>query len=201
MLATILSVSAKDLGVMGETFPIQEKSILQVIREKLQALATAGALEDHQHKILEQTKARIRRPAAVEGITKTVKPRLFTYDLSITVPYDLKDHEGQVFHKKGTRVNPLDTHTLRSPLLFVDGDDETQVAWAIKQVKAAKSEHKPLLILVKGSPFDLSEKVGFPIYFDQGGYLVKKLGIGQVPARVKQQEKTLIVEEVNASTL
>lgn len=196
MLTTIISISAKDFGVMGETFPLQEKSLLQVIREKLQALATSGVLKDHQKKILEQTKAKIRRPVAVEGVTKTVKPRSFTYDPSITVPYDMKDHKGQVFHKKGTRLNPLDTHALRSPLLFVDGDNETQVAWAVEQFKAAKPEQKPLIILVKGSPFDLSEKVGFPIYFDQEGHLVKKLRIKQVPAIVRQEGKLLLIAEV-----
>lgn len=196
MLATVISVSAKDFGVMGPTFPIFEQSLLKVIQEKLQALGASGTLEEHQKNILEQTKFRIRRPASVEGLTKTTHPKSFTYDPSVIAPYDLKDFEGRIFHKKGTRMNPLDTHKLRSPLLFVDGDDSDQVAWAIKQFKEAQPENKPLIILVKGSPFDLSEKVGFPIYFDQGGYITQKLGIKQVPAKVSQKGKELLIEEV-----
>jgi len=115
------------------------------------------------------------------------------------VPYDLKDHEGRVFQEKGTMVNPLEMHSLKCPLLFVDGDDSQQVAWAIRQHQAAESLHKPKIILVQGSPFELSKKLNLPIYFDQSGVLVKKLGISCVPARLYQQEKTLTIEEVDPS--
>jgi len=81
----------------------------------------------------------------------------------------------------------------------VDGDDSQQVAWAIRQHQAAESLHKPKIILVQGSPFELSKKLNLPIYFDQSGVLVKKLGISCVPARLYQQEKTLTIEEVDPS--
>ncbi len=78
----------------------------------------------------------------------------------------------------------------------MDGDDPEQVAWAIRQHQAAEASHKPKIILVQGAPFGLSQKWGLPIYFDQSGILVKKLGIAQVPARVSQKEKALLVEEI-----
>jgi conjugal transfer pilus assembly protein TraW len=187
----------KDLGVYGEVFPIEERSLLDVIKAKLQDLLHSGALSDHQNTILQKTKERLNRPLPVENVHKTEKPRSFAYDPSITVTDDLKDHEGRIFHHKGTKVNPLETHSLPCPLLFVDGDDEAQVAWAIGQFKAAGPYHKPKVILVKGAPFELSEKLGFPMYFDQSGALVKKFGITQVPARVSQEGKTLWVEEIN----
>ena len=39
------------------------------------------------------------------------------------VPDEEADHKGQVFHKKGTKVNPLETQSLRCSLLFIDGDE------------------------------------------------------------------------------
>ena len=188
---------AEDLGVYGETFPIEERSLLEIIRAKLQALSTSGKLEKHQQTILMKAKEQLNRPPPVKNIRRTSTPRSFDWDPSITVPYDLKDHKGQVFHRKGTKVNPLDTHPFRCPFLFVDGDDLKQVAWAIKQHQIAKALHKPKIILVQGSPFDLSKKLNLPIYFDQSGVLVKKFGIAQVPARVSQKERALIVDEVN----
>jgi conjugal transfer pilus assembly protein TraW len=210
------------LGVYGETFPVAEKNLLEVIKAKLQALFESGKLEDHQKAILNKAKEQLNRPYPVKGLSKTRTPRSFPYDPSIVVPYDLKisrdaapraeisqdevsqdqasqgaGHQGQIFHRKGTRVNPLDTHRMNCPLLFVDGDDAEQVSWAIQQYKAAASLHKPKIILVQGAPFNLSKKLNLPVYFDQSGVLVKKLGITQVPARVSQKEKALVIDEVD----
>jgi conjugal transfer pilus assembly protein TraW len=192
----------KDLGVYGETFPIKEKSLLEVIKAKLQALSTSGKLQEHQQIILKKAKEQLNRPSSVKNIHKTTVPRSFDWDPSITVPYDLKDHKGNVFQRKGTKVNPLDTHPFRYPFLFVDGDDPEQVAWAIKQHQIAEALHKPKIILVQGAPFELSRKLNLPIYFDQSGVLVKKFGISQVPAKVSltresQKGKILVIDEVS----
>jgi conjugal transfer pilus assembly protein TraW len=186
----------KDLGVYGEVFPIHERSLLDVIKARLQALLHSGKLVDHQKAIMKKTKESLNRPEPVENMHKTIQPRSFAYDPSVTVAEDLKDHEGTIFHHKGTKANPLDTHPLPCPLLFVDGDDEAQVAWAIQQFKAAESHAKPKIILVKGAPFALSDQLGIPIYFDQSGTLTKKLRITQVPARVSQKGYALYVEEL-----
>jgi len=187
---------AKDLGVYGAVFPIQERSLLDVIKARLQALLHSGKLSDHQNTIVQKTKERLNRPEPVKNVRKTTQPRSFAYDPSVTVVEDLKDHEGRIFHHKGTKVNPLESHPLTYPLLFADGDDEVQVAWAIQQFKTAESHAKPKIILVKGAPFALSDKFGIPIYFDQSGTLTKKLRITQVPARVSQKAKVLYVEEL-----
>lgn len=189
----------KDLGVFGEVFPIKEKNLLEVIQVKLQHLEKSGELEKHQKIIAELTKEKVNRPDAVPGIRKTTEPRTFVYDPSITVPYDLKDHQGQVFHRQGTKVNPLGTFAWRCPYLFIDGDDPDQVAWAIRQHQLARDNHKPKIILVKGAPFELSQRIELLVYFDQSGVLVKKFGICQVPARVSQRDRVLLVEELNVN--
>lgn len=187
---------AKDLGVYGEVFPVGEKSLIEVIQEKLQALKESGELENHQKAIAAKTKDKVMHPEPVAGLHKATKPRSFSYDPSIMVPYDLKDHEGQVFHHKGTKVNPLDTHAFKSPFLFLDGDDPDQVNWATKEHRLAGNSHKPKIVLVKGAPFELSKQLNIPVYFDQSGALVKKFGIEQIPARVSQQDKVLFIEEL-----
>jgi len=180
----------KDFGVVGTTFEIKEEDLLEVIEKKLQQMSVDGSLETHQKQMADKAQEKIKRPNPVEGIQHTTKPRSFLYDPSLTVPYDLKDHEGRVFHAKGTKVNPLDFKSLSKPLLFIDGDEKAQVEWAMEQEPLAQ------IILTGGSPFELMEKLDRPIYFDQGGTLTKKLGIVQVPARVTQQDKTLLIEEI-----
>jgi len=185
-----------ELGVYGETFPIAEKNLLDVIRMKLQALFQSGKLEEHQKTILKKAKEQMNRPSPVKGVAKTTTPKSFAYDPSIVAPYDLKDSQGETFYRGGTKVNPLDTHSLSCPLLFVDGEDAEQVFWAIRQYQAAQAPYKPKIILVQGLPFDLSRKFNLPVYFDQFGTLVKKLGITQVPAKVSQVGKALVIDEV-----
>jgi conjugal transfer pilus assembly protein TraW len=181
----------KDHGVVGTTFEILEEDLLEVIESKLKKLEGERNLQKHQEKIAKQAQKKIKCPKPVEGIKHTKEPRSFIYDPSITVPYDLKDYRGAVFHEKGTKINPLDYKSLSKPLLFIDGDDEAQVNWAREQKPNSQ------IILTKGSPFELMEKLDRSVYFDQEGTLAKKLGIQQVPARVTQQDKHLLIEEIN----
>lgn len=181
---------AKDLGVYGATFTIIEEDLLAVIKAKIQKMAEQGILDAHQKQIQEQVKKRLQRPTPIP-IEKTKKERTFFYDPSITVPYDLKDHKERVFFKAGTKVNPLDTHSLKYALLFIDGDDKEHIAWAFRH-----KQNLTKIILVNGAPFELMDQFSTPIYFDQGGILVKKFGIQQVPARVIQSGKLLKIEEV-----
>lgn len=181
----------RDYGVVGNTFEILEEDLLKVIERRLKTLEAEGSLQEHQQKIARQAQEKIKRAKPVEGVQHTTKARSFTYEPSITVPYDLKDHQGKVFHPKGTKINPLDYQSLTKPLLFIDGDNQSQVEWAITQGMPAQ------IILTCGSPFELMEKLDRPVYFDQEGTITKKLGIQQVPAKVIQQEKYLLIEEIN----
>lgn len=166
---------AKDLGVYGETKTIAEQDALELITNRLRAMEQDGMIALHQDKLLKTAKQSINRPAHVSGIVKVEQSRVFYYDPSVTL--------------EGVTVNPLDYASLSSKLLFIDGDDEKQVKWALSQ-----SSNR--LILVKGAPLELSKNLGIRIYFDQGGAISHKLGIKAVPATVSQAGKQLKIEEI-----
>lgn len=180
----------KDFGVYGHTFEIQEPDLLKQLEGKLTALEQDGTLAHYNESLVKKAQQRLQRPESVQGITKATSAREFFYDPSITVPYDLKDHQGKVFHSAGTRVNPLQFHSLTHFLVFINGDDPVQVAWVQANYSTAK------IILVQGSPFDLMEQWDKPVYFDQGGKLTTKLGVKHVPAIVKQEGLMLKVSEI-----
>lgn len=198
ILATILitqnSAKAVDLGIHGHTFEIQEPDLLKELEFKLQLLEESGELKKHQEILRKKAEQSVRTPSPVEGITKTIKQRVFYYDPSITVPYDLKDHQGRVFHEKGTKINPLKTRSLSSSLIFIDGVDEDQVDWVKETYLKPNQQSK--VILTAGSPFEHMESLKEPIYFDQGGTITKKLGIKHVPAVVVQEGLKLKITEV-----
>ena len=182
-----LSVQAKDYGTLGHTFPIVEPDLFEVIQNKLQTLSENGQLLSHQKVIQHKTIEALQKPKPVLGLIKTKQHRVFEYNPSIQVSEDLKDHEGRMFVKAGTLLNPLDYFSLSQNLVFIDGEDYDQVEWAL--------EHSAKIILVKGSSLELSAQYQRPFYFDQGGLLTKKLGITQVPAQVFQKNKVLNIEE------
>jgi conjugal transfer pilus assembly protein TraW len=172
---------SKDFGVRGKVAPIEEHDPIVLIQSKLKSMEERGELERHNLELQKKTQAAIERPKPVEGVTNAQKGRVFYYDPTYVVKEDLKDHLGG-FYKKGTRVNPLETVSLSQNLLFFDGDDPDQVAFAKEKLKDVPLK----LILTKGAPLALSETWKVPVYFDQSGRLTKQLGIHHVPALVTQ---------------
>ena len=215
LILQIAPSQAKDLGTYGIIYPIEEVDPLQLIQQKLKGMEERGEIEQHNHALQMRTKALVERPKPVEGIGKAIKSRVFTYDPTYIVPEDIKDHLGRIIHARGTKINPLETVSLSQELVFIDGEDPEQKAWAFCRIQYSVSSstglilgldprtedkvqknNKVRLILVKGAPLALSEEWGVLVYFDQGGFLCKKLGIKHVPAVVTQDKTRIIVEEV-----
>lgn len=190
VLFVLISMSciAKDLGVVGTTFSIKEQSLLEVIIGMLRALEAIDALKDHQKVIQERVRKSIERPKGGEGIRTTVLYTSKDYDPSILIDETIKDHRGNIIALKGTKINPLDYHTFGKPLILIDGDDASQVIWALSQVGK--------IVLTQGAPLHLSKTHERKFYFDQGAVLAKKFHIVSVPARISQNGKKLLVEEI-----
>ncbi len=215
----ITDAQARSLGSHGVIYPIKEEDPIVLIQTKLRALEKSGELARHNKELQKKTKEAVERPKPVEGIVRTTKSRVFYYDPTYVVPEDIKDHTGTVFAKKGTRINPLETVSLSSSLLFFDGDDAEQKAWTKEQIHKACGDglekhgpedpgssipcphgKPPRLILVKGAPLVLAEELKQVVYFDQAGSLTTKFGITHVPAIVSQEKLRLRIEEINLKT-
>ncbi len=188
---TVFCAQAHDFGIRGKIAPITEEDPIVIIQNKLKNMEERGELELHNLELQKKTKAAIERPKPVTGIYKAAETRIFYYDPTYVVKEDLKDHQGQIIHAKGTRINPLETVNLSQNLLFFDGDDEQQVAFAKEKLKKAHLK----LILTHGAPLALSEELKVPVYFDQSGLLTKKLGIHHIPALVTQIGLRLRIDE------
>lgn len=189
-LALPAAASARDYGQQGTVFPIIERDLLEQIHARLTAMERSGETARLNEDLKRRTLARVERPAPVAGIVRASEERRWTFDPTITLAADIRGAQGELIHAAGTRVNPLDSVVLRGDLLFLDGDDPDQLAWAMRQQAGAK------LILTKGTPLALMKARQRRFYFDQGGTLTAKFGIRAVPARVRQQGRTLEVTEI-----
>lgn len=195
-IAPTAPAAARDYGRQGALFPIIEPDLLALIREKLLRMQASGATDRMNRELAARTAARVKRPAPVAGIAAASDVREWTHDPSIVVERDLRDAKGRVIIRRGTKVNPLDTVPLRAKLIFLDGDDPAQVAWAIGRTTPLDAK----LILVKGSPHALMKAEQRRFYFDQAGVLTARLGIRAVPAVVEQRGRTLRLREIPLPT-
>ena len=194
LLAAILAlpapVAARDYGQQGTVWAIAEPDLLAQIHARLMSLEKSGETAKLNEELKRRTIARVNRPEPVAGLVAASATRRWRFDPTVTLERDIADDKGRVVIAAGTRVNPLDTVRLREPLVFLDGDDEAQLAWASRRFGS-----KAKLILVRGAPLELMKARQRRLYFDQGGHLVKRFGIRAVPATVEQDGRALLVTE------
>lgn len=181
---------ARDYGQHGAVFPIVERDLLEQIRERLVAMEKSGETGRLNQELKRRTIARVSRPEPVAGLIRAEAPRRWTIDPTVTLDADIRGAKGELIHPAGTRINPLDSVGLRSELIFLDGDDPEQIAWALARKEPAK------LILVKGAPLELMRARQRRFYFDQGGKLVAHFRVRAVPALVRQRGRQLEVSEI-----
>lgn len=186
-------ISAKDFGVFGKTFVIAEMDFLEFIQQKIKALQANGQWQDVQSDFKKRVKEHLQRPAP-QHLPRAVEDRIWFFNPSMTVPYDVRDTKGHVIIKQGTVINPLDRVGLSSTLLFFDGDDKSQVIWAENELK---HHEKVKLVLTSGSIKDATSKFKQSVYFDLNGFLVGKFSITSLPARITQAGNRLKIDEVS----
>ena len=187
---------AADLGVRGALFPISEVDLLDLIGAKLKAAKASGKINALNQAFAKRSVASVERPAAVPGLSPTQEPRSWLYDPTFTVPRDYADQNGRVFAHAGDRINPL----LRMPdfdrvMVFLDGDDASQVAYALAVLHRYGGQ-RTRLILVKGSPTLLMRREKTPVFFDQLGLLADKFRLSHVPALIVREGDRLRISEV-----
>ena len=190
MLAPLPS-SARDYGRQGNVWSIAEPDLLAQIHARLTAMEASGETRKLNEALRRKTIARVNRPEPVAGLVRAARKRQWHFDPTITVSETIADDKGRTVIAAGTRVNPLNSVALRHPLVFLDGDDASQLTWASQRFGKTGAK----FILVKGAPLQLMKARQRRFYFDQGGKLVAHFGIRAVPATVTQDGRRLLVTE------
>ncbi|MBI5792718.1 MAG: type-F conjugative transfer system protein TraW [Rhodocyclales bacterium] len=182
------------LGKIGPTYPIAEQNLLEHITAKLKEKERSGELAKLQQQARARATATVTNPPAVPGLKAAETARTFYFDPSVQLPQNVLDERGRVLFAAGTVKNPLDVISMSKHLLFFDGRDARQVKRARELIDLYRGRVKP--ILVGGSYLNLMKSWQIPVYYDQQGLLVRKLGITAVPAIVSQEGKRLRVDEL-----
>ena len=193
-VSSATAATARDLGTHGPIYAIQEPDMLETITTVLKEKQASGELARLEAQGRQQVLARIRTPLPVPGLRRVQVPKTWHFDPSVRFEEPVLDNNGRVIVPAGTVANPLDVVSVRSTWFLFDGRDPKQVALAKQELDSAKTPLK--LILVGGSPLPLADQWKRPVFFDQSGRIVKRLGLTAVPARVRQDGRFLRVEEI-----
>lgn len=192
MLAIYWNAHAKSFGVVGEVFPIAEKSFLVLIEERLRTLTASGELEVLNRKWINTMINHTNRPTAL-GLERTNQTIRHYYTSEITISKDITDPKGNVLYAKGTHINALEHMPAYRPCwLFFNADDEAQIRWSQMQKSNCPN---PKFILTGGAIKRAEQSLNAVIYFDQEGRITRKLNIEHVPARVTRKENQLLIVE------
>ncbi|MDD5296528.1 MAG: type-F conjugative transfer system protein TraW [Rhodocyclaceae bacterium] len=188
------SLHAEDLGTVGPTYDIAERDLIEVIKDKFRRMEKTGELAGMQDDYKRKVMGGIERPRPVSGIRPTETARTFFIDPTWTLDRNVVDEKGNVLYPAGTRINPFDYARMTQALLFFDGRDKMQIAFAKRFMAESKMRVKP--ILVGGEPMKLMRQWKREVFYDQGGALSRRFSITQAPAVVSQQRRQLRVDEI-----
>ncbi|MDF1931834.1 type-F conjugative transfer system protein TraW [Legionella pneumophila] len=192
LMISMGQVHAKSFGVVGEVFPIAEKSFLRLIEERLASLKASGELKSLNQRWIQTAAEHANRPPAL-NIVRTHHSIKHEYVPEITLSQDITNEKGQILYSKGTHVNALQHMPSYTPCwLFFNADDDAQLNWANHQKTQCAN---PKLILTGGAVNKAEKRLDSVIYFDQAGKITSKLHIGHVPAKVIRHQNSLVIHE------
>ena len=185
-LCWIQPIEANDFGIQGKLFSIEEENLITVLQNKISQRLSSVDLQE----LLKKIGRNAKHPSPLTTLPEATEYRLFQYDPSYTAKETITDNHGTPIILKGTKINPLQTLELKDGLLFLDGNNPKHLSWARRQKGAFK------WILVRGNPLELEAAEKRPVFFDQRGISVSKLGLHHLPARVTQDRLVLKIEEI-----
>ena len=184
---------AKDLGIHGRVYDIEENDLLKVLQSRAQAEMDSGNWDTRVEEWRDQAKQQANRPKGIH-LPRATKITSHLYDPSIIVPKDIVDTSGRLIQPAGTKANPFNYISMTRHLIFIDGDDRDQVDWMLEVTASEPDRFK--VILTQGAVIELMKALDRRLFFDQQQIYTEKLAIQSLPALVYQEGLFLRIDEV-----
>lgn len=179
-----------DGQVIGPTFEIEEPNVLEMIRQRVAAHDWTADVERVKQNLLTKTTTGQALPAATRDASYLV-------DLTIVNNQTLQGATGEVFAAAGTTVNPFDYMTTSKRYIFIDANDESQLAQALEW-----REQFPYTTIITTIPLQSVEArsaalnlLQQPIY-EINQTLIQRFKLNSVPSIAYQEGRMLRVDVV-----
>lgn len=178
-LASVTAIAAD--VVIGPTYEIVEPDTLEEIRTRLS--------QQDWEKVLRKEPAQYAafKAAPLPPASRT-DVRIF--DPTYTLPYDLRDGEGQLLAAKGTQVNVYDRLKLPGRYIVIDGSDK-HLRWLEDVARPTDNDR---VLIAGGNVYSTRQRAKYNFWLlDERG--IERFGLKAVPSIVEQSGRLLKVQE------
>jgi len=187
----MMKVQAKNLGTIGETYPVIEINFLTFIQQKATAWVASDAYKRQQKMIVRGVGQYAHHPKYNLARHTTDHPRTYYIDPSV------KRNDALFSTNEIGLINPFNNVTYHKKLVFLDANDHQQLHW----FKAYSTQHPKTihLILVNGDVVSVSKQFKRRVFFDQHGKLSDYFQLKHVPVIISEdfKQKKWRVKEIN----
>lgn len=185
------------VGKEGTTYPIKERSFQDVINERVEKFDFEAWKLDQQLRVSD-TANKFRPADAVADLPVATSSSAYRVDLTYTLPYDIKDIQGNVIYPAGFTFNPLEQMAkqglgLSRVIVVLNGENENELAWFQNKFSDLAPEEVVLLV-TNGHAIEIAGKLRRQVqYLPQ--ILKERFVIKATPSVVVQRprEKYLMV--------
>lgn len=167
---TAVKPKVEILEPLGPLHDIAEPDILEAFKSRVGAMKSSGEYDRRFNQNKDRIAKELEHPTPAVGLKKATELRV--WELAASVPETLPESL-----LRQARSVPM-PHLSRS-LLFIDGTDAESLDAAQKLYQSQKDMR---VVLVNGTPAEVSEKLSRRVFFDQGSALVRVFRIEAVPA-------------------
>ncbi|NKE72842.1 hypothetical protein [Candidatus Manganitrophus noduliformans] len=137
----------------------------------------------------DQVREAIKQKMPEIDLSEVKVPRTYTVDPSVQVGRPVTDHTGKIVVPAGARVNPLERFPAFRPIVIINGMKKKQVGWA------AGLQESPLALITSGDVFELSQRLGRPVY-PAPKALLDRFAIERAPVMLSSKGGMIEIEEV-----
>lgn len=192
------SAIAVVVGKEGTTYPIKERSFQDVINERVEKFDFESWKLDQQLRISD-TAHKFRPADAVADLPVATSSKTYRVDLTYTLPYDIKDIQGNVIYPAGFTFNPLAQMAqkglgLSRVIAVINGENENELAWFQNKFSELAPEDVVLLV-TNGHAIEIAGKLRRQVqYLPQ--ILKDRFVVKETPSVIVQRprEKFLMVK-------
>ena len=194
----ISDVYAKDLGVRGHTFKIEEPSLVERISRELSEVDW----EEINQGIAKKAKKKFSNLENASGLIRASADEMKLHDMSFRVTRDIwapqPDGNEVLIARKGTIINPFDIRIPRTRFFFFNPKDELQLKIAEKLYR--DNLYRFIPVIVEGDIPHLIKKWGAQVYYAYP-FVVKQLRVEKYPSLIGVKDKMLAVYEFDANNI
>jgi conjugal transfer pilus assembly protein TraW len=161
-------VSARVVGTEGNVYPIHEIELTKLIAAKAGEFDFERYAENNKRQM--EDRVRTFRPVdAVSDLPIANISAAYKIDPTYTLPYDIRDAQGEIVYPQGYTFNPLEAMarqglSIRTPYVVINAERPEEMRWLERKVgNSARGTF--VLVITNGHAYELSERFGFPVYY------------------------------------